>query len=138
MFDKLEDVCKRYEELQLELSSPEVTSDTNRFRKLMKEQSDCEPLVTAYTAYKKAKQTVSDSLEMLEAETDPEMRDLLKEEISDAKARIEEYEKRMKILLIPKDPNDDKNVVMEIRAGAGGEEAALFAAELYRMYVHYI
>ena len=138
MFDKLEDVCKRYEELQLELASPDVTSDTNRFRKLMKEQSDCEPLVTTYLSYKKAKQTVEESLEMLEKETDEEMRELLKEEISDAKAQIEDNEKRLKILLIPKDPNDDKNVVVEIRAGAGGEEAALFAAELYRMYVHYI
>ena len=138
MFDKLEDVCKRYEELQLELQSPDVTSDTNRFRKLMKEQSDIEPLVTTYLAYKKAKQTVAESLEMLEGESDAEMRDLLKEEISDNKAQIEEYEKQLKIMLIPKDPNDDKNVIVEIRAGAGGEEAALFAAELYRMYVHYI
>ena len=138
MFDKLEDVCKRYEELQLELASPDVTSDTNRFRKLMKEQSDCEPLVTTYLTYKKAKQTVEESLEMLEKETDEEMRELLKEEISDARAQIEENEKKLKILLIPKDPCDDKNVVVEIRAGAGGEEAALFAAELYRMYVHYI
>ena len=138
MFDKLEDLCKRYEELQLELQSPDVTSDTNRFRKLMKEQSDNEPLVTTYLAYKKAKQTVAESLEMLEGESDAEMRDLLKEEISDNKAQIEEYEKQLKIMLIPKDPNDDKNVIVEIRAGAGGEEAALFAAELYRMYVHYI
>ena len=131
MFDKLEDLCKRYEELQLELQSPDVTSDTNRFRKLMKEQSDIEPLVTTYLA-------VAESLEMLEGESDAEMRDLLKEEISDNKAQIEEYEKQLKIMLIPKDPNDDKNVIVEIRAGAGGEEAALFAAELYRMYVHYI
>ena len=138
MFDKLEDLCKRYEELQLELQSPDVTSDTNRFRKLMKEQSDIEPLVTTYLAYKKAKQTVAESLEMLEGESDAELRDLLKEEISDNKAQIEEYEKQLKIMLIPKDPNDDKNVIVEIRAGAGGEEAALFAAELYRMYVHYI
>ena len=138
MFDKLEDLCKRYEELQLELQSPDVTSDTNRFRKRMKEQSDIEPLVTTYLAYKKAKQTVAESLEMLEGESDAEMRDLLKEEISDNKAQIEEYEKQLKIMLIPKDPNDDKNVIVEIRAGAGGEEAALFAAELYRMYVHYI
>ena len=138
MFDKLEDLCKRYEELQLELQSPDVTSDTNRFRKLMKEQSDIEPLVTTYLAYKKAKQTVAESLEMLEGESDAEMRDLLKEEISDNKAQIEEYEKQLKIMLIPKDPNDDKNVIVEIRAGAGGEEAALFAAELYLMYVHYI
>ncbi|MCR5087783.1 MAG: peptide chain release factor 1 [Lachnospiraceae bacterium] len=138
MFDKLEDLCKRYEELQLELQSPDVTSDTNRFRKLMKEQSELEPLVTTYLNLKKARQTVADSLEMLESENDPEMRELLKEELSDSKAQITELENQLKILLIPKDPNDDKNVIVEIRAGAGGEEAALFAAELYRMYVHYI
>ena len=138
MFDKLEDLCKRYEELQLELQSPDVTSDTNRFRKLMKEQSELEPLVTTYLNLKKARQTVADSLEMLESENDPEMRELLKEELSDSKAQIAELENQLKILLIPKDPNDDKNVIVEIRAGAGGEEAALFAAELYRMYVHYI
>ena len=138
MFDKLEDLCKRYEELQLELQSPDVTSDTNRFRKLMKEQSELEPLVTTYLNLKKARQTVADSLEMLESENDSEMRELLKEELSDSKAQITELENQLKILLIPKDPNDEKNVIVEIRAGAGGEEAALFAAELYRMYVHYI
>ena len=138
MFEQLEDVCKRYEELQLELSSPEATSDTNRFRKLMKEQSDCEPLVTTYLAYKNAKQTVADSLEMIEGESDPEMREMLKEELADGRSQIENYENQLKLLLIPKDPCDDKNVVVEIRAGAGGEEAALFAAELYRMYLHYI
>ena len=138
MFEQLEDVCKRYEELQLELSSPDATADTNRFRKLMKEQSDCEPLVTTYLAYKKAKQTVAESLEMLESESDDEMRELLKEELADGKTQITDYEQKLKLLLIPKDPNDDKDVVVEIRAGAGGEEAALFAAELYRMYVHYI
>ena len=138
MFEQLEDVCKRYEELQLELSSPDATTDTNRFRKLMKEQSDCEPLVTTYLAYKKAKQTVAESLEMLESESDDEMRELLKEELADGKTQVTDYEQKLKLLLIPKDPNDDKDVVVEIRAGAGGEEAALFAAELYRMYVHYI
>ncbi len=138
MFDKLDDVVKRYEEIQLELADPNVTSDQNRFRKLMKEQSDCEPIVETYTAYKKAKQTVADSIELLESESDEEMREMLKEEMNGAKSRIEEYEHQLKILLIPKDPMDDKNVIVEIRAGAGGEEAALFAAELYRMYMHYI
>ena len=108
MFEKLEDVCKRYEELQLELASPEVTSDTNRFRKLMKEQSDTEPLVTTYLAYKKAQQTVEESLEMLDSETDNDMREMLKEELADGKAQIEAYEKQLKLLLIPKDPCDDK------------------------------
>ncbi|WNV57322.1 peptide chain release factor 1 [Oscillospiraceae bacterium NTUH-002-81] len=137
MFDKLEDLLIRFEEIMSELNEPNVTDDQNRFRKLMKEQSDLQPLVDAYKEYKECKQTEADSLEMLEAESDEEMRELLKEELSDAKKRIEELEAKLKILLLPKDPNDDKNVIVEIRAGAGGDEAALFAAELYRMYVHY-
>ena len=137
MFDKLEDLLIRFEEIMSELNEPNVTDDQNRFRKLMKEQSDLQPLVDAYKEYKECKQTEADSLEMLEAESDEEMRELLKEELSDAKKRIEELEAKLKILLLPKDPNDDKNVIVEIRAGAGGDEAALFAAEIYRMYVHY-
>ena len=137
MFDKLEDMLVRYEENMNELNEPDVTNNQARFRKLMKDQSDLTPLVEAYTEYKKCKETVSDSLEMLEMESDEEMRELLKEELNDAKKRIEELENELKILLLPKDPNDDKNVIVEIRAGAGGDEAALFAAELYRMYVHY-
>lgn len=137
MFDKLEDMLVRYEEIMNELNEPDVTNNQARFRKLMKDQSDLTPLVEAYTEYKKCKETVSDSLEMLEMESDEEMRELLKEELNDAKRRIEELEGQLKILLLPKDPNDDKNVIVEIRAGAGGDEAALFAAELYRMYIHY-
>ena len=137
MFDKLEDMLVRYEEIMNELNEPDVTNNQARFRKLMKDQSDLTPLVEAYTEYKKCKETVADSLEMLEIESDEEMRELLKEELNDAKKRIEELEDHLKILLLPKDPNDDKNVIVEIRAGAGGDEAALFAAELYRMYVHY-
>ena len=137
MFDKLEDLLIRFEEIMSELNEPNVTDDQNRFRKLMKEQSDLQPLVDAYKEYKECKQTEADSLEMLEAESDEEMRELLKEELSDAKKRIEELEAKLKILLLPNDLNDDKNVIVEIRAGAGGDEAALFAAELYRMYVHY-
>ncbi len=138
MFDKLEDIVMKYEELQMELSSPEAANDTNRFRRLMKESADIQPIAEKYTEYKAAKQAVADSLEMLEMESDEEMRELAKEELNESKARIEELEGELKILLLPKDPNDDKNIVMEIRAGAGGDEAALFAAELYRMYVHYI
>ena len=138
MFDRLEDIVMKYEELQMELSSPEAANDTNRFRRLMKESADIQPIAEKYTEYKAAKQAVADSLEMLEMESDEEMRELAKEELNESKARIEELEDELKILLLPKDPNDDKNIVMEIRAGAGGDEAALFAAELYRMYVHYI
>jgi len=137
MFDKLEMLVLRYHEIMEELNSPDVTNDQNRFRKLMKEQSDLTPLVETYTEYKKAKQTIEDSISMLEEEKDEEMRTLLKEELTDARTAVEELEQKLKILLLPKDPNDEKNVVVEIRAGAGGEEAALFAAEIYRMYVHY-
>ena len=137
MFDKLEDLVNRYEDVMNELQSPGVTDDQNRFRKLMKEQSDLAPIVEAYAEYKKAKQDIDDSIMMLESESDEEMREMLKEELADAKKKVEELEQTLKILLLPKDPNDDKNVVVEIRAGAGGDEAALFAAELYRMYVHF-
>lgn len=137
MFDKLEMLVLRYHEIMEELNNPDVANDQNRFRKLMKEQSDLASLVETYTEYKKAKQTIEDSVAMLEEEKDEEMRALLKEELSDAKAAIEELEQKLKVLLLPKNPNDDKNVIVEIRAGAGGEEAALFAAEIYRMYVHY-
>ena len=137
MFDKLEDLLIRYEEIMGELSSPGIADNQARFRKLMKEQSDLTPIVNAYKEYKECKETVADSLSMLEGESDEEMREMLKEELSDAKKRVEELEKELKILLLPKDPNDSKNVIVEIRAGAGGDEAALFAAEIYRMYVKY-
>ena len=137
MFDKLEDLVHRYEDIMNELQSPGVTDDAVRFRKLMKEQSDLTPIVEAYTEYKKAKQDIDDSLMMLESESDEEMREMLKEELASAKKKVEELEQTLKILLLPKDPNADKNVIVEIRAGAGGDEAALFAAELYRMYVHF-
>lgn len=137
MFDKLENLLMRFEDIMLELSSPGVTDDPKRFRELMKEQSDLTPIVEAYKKYKKSKQDIEDSLSMLEEESDEEMREMLKEELSDAKDMVEKLEEELKILLLPKDPNDDKNVIVEIRAGAGGDEAALFAAEIYRMYVHY-
>ena len=137
MFDKFDDLLHHYEELMNTLSEPDVANDPARFRKLMKEQSDLLPIVEAYTEYKQCKQNIEDSRAMLSEESDEEMRELAKEELNDSKARVEELEKTLKILLLPKDPNDDKNVIVEIRAGAGGEEAALFAAEIYRLYVHY-
>ncbi len=137
MFDRLEDILLRFEEIMNQLSEPDVANDTNRFRKLMKEQSDLAPIVESYQEYKQAKQNIEDSLAMLEEENDEELRELAKEELNDSKAKVEELEKKLKILLLPKDPNDDKNVIVEIRAGAGGDEAALFAAEIYRMYVHF-
>ena len=137
MFDRLEDILIHFEELQAELSNPDVILDQQRFRKLMKEQNDLTPLVEAYKAYKSAKQNVEDSLFLLEEEKDEELRELAKEELAESRKEIEELEHQMKILLLPKDPNDDKNVIVEIRAGAGGDEAALFSAELYRMYCLY-
>ena len=137
MFDKLEDLLVRLEEILSELNEPGVANDPARFQKLMKEQSELQPIVDAYKEYKACQQTVEESLMMLDEESDEEMREMLKEEMADAKSRIEELETELKILLLPKDPNDSKNVIVEIRAGAGGDEAALFAAEIYRMYVKY-
>ncbi len=136
MFDRLEDLLVRYEEIQEELNSPEIANDQERYRKRMKEYSDLTPLVEKYQEYKAAKQTIDDSLSMME-ESDEEMRELAKEELAAGKEALASCEQALKILLLPKDPNDDKSVIVEIRAGAGGDEAALFAAEIYRMYVHY-
>jgi peptide chain release factor 1 len=137
MFDRLEDILIRFEEILSELGEPGVANDQVRFRKLMKEQSDLAPIVEAYKEYKQCKQNIEDSLAMLDEESDEELRELAKEELNESRSRVEELEKQLKVLLLPKDPNDDKNVVVEIRAGAGGDEAALFAAEIYRMYMHY-
>ena len=137
MFDRLEDLLIRYEEIMGELGEPSVTANPDRLRTLMKEQSDLTPIVEAYREYKKRNQDVQDSLAMLEEEKDEEMRELLKEELAEARSRIQELETEMKVLLLPKDPNDEKNVIVEIRAGAGGDEAALFAADMYRLYVRY-
>jgi len=137
MFDRLEDLVLRLEEVLNQLSEPDVASDPDRFRRLMKEQSDLTPIVEAYKAYKQNQQNIEESLMLLDEESDEEMRELAKEELNESKANVEALEEKLKILLLPKDPNDDKNVIVEIRAGAGGDEAALFAAEIYRMYVHY-
>ncbi|MBR4164895.1 MAG: PCRF domain-containing protein, partial [Lachnospiraceae bacterium] len=137
MFEQCQDVVKHFEEIQAELSSPDVALDQNRFRKLMKEQSDLEDIVSTYRGYLKAQRDQEDALQMLEEEKDEDMRSLLKEELQDAQAREEKLTHELKILLLPKDPNDDRNIMLEIRAGAGGDEAAFFAQELYRMYVHY-
>lgn len=138
MFDRLEDTVNRYEDINAELANPDVVNDQDRFRKLMKEQANLTPIISAYTEYKTNKQNIEDSLAILDEESDEELKDLAKEELAESKNRIAELEKELKILLLPKDPNDDKDIIMEIRAGAGGEEAALFAAELFRMYTHYV
>ena len=137
MFDKLEDILIKFREIQEELSDPNVVNDQKRFRSLMKEQTDLGPIVDKYVEYKETKAAIEDSLAILEEESDEEMRELAKEELSTCKDRVVEIEDELKILLLPKDPNDDKNVIVEIRGGAGGDEAALFAAELFRMYSKY-
>lgn len=137
MFDRLDSIRIRYEELEAEMNNPYVVEDQAKFRKLMKEHADLTPIVEAYREYRSAKQDIEDSLMLLEEESDEEMRELAKEELADARKRTVELEQQIKILLLPKDPNDDKNVFVEVRAGAGGDEAALFAAELYRMYARF-
>lgn len=137
MFDKLEDLLIRFEELIGELNDPGVVNDQNRFRKLMKEQNDLTDIVDKYKEYKETKARIEDSLTMLEEENDEEMRELAKEELNECKQMVTVIEEQLKILLLPKDPNDEKNVIVEIRGGAGGDEAALFAAELFRMYTKY-
>ena len=137
MFDKLEDILVRLEEILNELNEPTVANDAARFQKLMKEQSELQPIADAYNEYKRCKETVEDSPMLLDEESDEDMREMLKEELSDAKKRIEELEKELKILLLPKDPNDDKNIILEIRGAAGGDEAALFAGDLLAMYQKY-
>ena len=138
MFDKLEDLVDRLDTLNNQLTDPDIVSDQNKFRKLMKEQSELTPIVEKYKEYKDAKQTIEDSLLMLEEENDEELREMAKEELNEAKTTVEKTENELKILLLPKDPNDSKNVIVEIRSGAGGDEAALFAYEIYRMYQKYV
>lgn len=137
MFDRLEDILTRYREIEKELMDPNIVNDKNRYKTLMKEQSDMSDIVEKYLEYKEVQKNIEDSLAILDEENDEELRDLAREELSMNKQRIGGIEDELKVLLLPKDPNDEKNVIVEIRAGAGGDEAALFAAELYRMYVMY-
>jgi peptide chain release factor 1 len=137
MFDRLEDILRRFEDINMMLGDPSVVSDQNRFRDLMKEQKNLEPLVECYNRYKKCNDTIQESLSMLEEESDPDMKEMLKEELSQARDELPKLEERLKILLLPKDPNDERNVIVEIRAGVGGDEAALFAADMFRVYTRY-
>ncbi|OIK16094.1 peptide chain release factor 1 [Bacillus sp. MUM 116] len=134
MFDRLQSVEDRYERLNELLSDPEIINDSKKLREYSKEQSDIQETVQTYRQYKEAKEQLQDAKVMLEDKLDADMREMVKEEISELEPQIEEFEARLKILLIPKDPNDDKNVIFEIRGAAGGDEAALFAGTLYRMY----
>jgi peptide chain release factor 1 len=137
MFDRLEDILIRFEELENEMMNPDILNDQNRYKKLRKEHSDLTDIAEKYREYKATQNSMEESLMMLEEESDDEIRELAKEELNNCKQQITKIEEELKILLLPKDPNDEKNVIVEIRGGAGGDEAALFAAELYRMYVMY-
>lgn len=138
MFDKLSLIEQRYEELSQKVSDPEVIADSANFAKLCKEQSDIAPIVEKYREYKQAKETIAEGEEILaDADMDKEMKELAEEEIKESKEKIEALSQELKILLLPKDPNDDKSVIVEIRGGAGGDEAALFAGDLFRMFTMY-
>lgn len=137
MFDQLDIVEERYEQLNELLSDPDVVSDSDKLREYSKEQSDLQKTVDVYREYKQNKEDIEEMNEMLDETTDKEEVDMLKSDISELKNTLPELEEQLKFLLIPKDPNDDKNVVVEIRAAAGGDEAAIFAGDLYRMYSRY-
>lgn len=137
MFDKLSSAEARYEEISLMLGQPEVISDKDKYKKLMKEYSHMEDLILAYREYKKVSNEIEEAKTLLQDKLDDDFRDLVEEELKGLQEKFNRIEKELHILLLPKDPNDDKNVIIEIRAGAGGEEAALFAAVLFRMYSKY-
>lgn len=138
MFEQLSELVTRREEILREMSDPTVSGDSNRMQQLIREQAEIEPIVSTYEAYRKAEKETADAEQMLREEHDEEMKGLIREELTVAQQQHAQLEKKLRILLLPKDPNDDRNVVMEIRAGAGGEEACLFAADIFRMYQHYI
>ena len=134
MFEKLKMLSARLDELEMRLSAPDLYDDPARAARLLRERNELEPIVEAYRAYERAQQQLADATEML---SDPDMKELAQEELQQAKSDIARLEGALKLLLLPKDPNDEKNIYVEIRGGAGGEESALFAADLYRMYTMY-
>ncbi len=136
MFDKLKFILEKYEELSLKVSDPDIIADQPQWKKLMKELGELEPVALKYKEYQKAVEEMDQAKEMLEQD-DEEIRELAKMEIADLEEKIPALENELKILMLPKDPNDDKNVILEIRAGTGGEEAALFGMDLLRMYLRY-
>ncbi|MBE7020603.1 MAG: peptide chain release factor 1 [Ruminococcaceae bacterium] len=137
MFDKLDFLEDKYNKLNETISDPQVIADQERWRKLMKEQKELTPIVEKYKQYKAAKDTIAEAKELLSTSLEKDFKELVEMEMEEAKENIAVYEEELKILLLPKDPNDDKNVIVEIRAGAGGDEAALFVGDLYRMYSMY-
>ena len=137
MLKKLEVLEDKYKELTEKISDPEIINDQKTWQKYMKEHADLEPIVMKYREYTNVLQSIADSKEILQEESDEELRELAKMELSEMEDMVEPLESELKILLLPKDPNDDKNVIVEIRGGAGGDEAALFAGDLFRMYSRY-
>lgn len=137
MFDRLEAVEQRYEQIQHDLQNPSVANDQTRYRSLMKESADLGEVVELYRRYRRLKQDREGALEMIGSESDPTMKEMAKEELSELEAAIAKTEEELKIAILPKDPNDEKNVILEIRPGAGGDEAALFTDELFRAYSLY-
>lgn len=137
MFDKLEALEERFAYLSEKISDPEIIAEQEAWRKMCKEHSDLTPIINKYREYKTAKQTISDDKEMLEAGQEKELEEMIKEELSENEDKLQSISEELKVLLLPKDPNDEKNVIMEIRGGTGGDEAALFAADLMRMYSMY-
>ena len=137
MFDKLDFITDKYNEMALKASDPEVIANQKEWQKCVKEMGEMEPIVKKYEEYKAAKQSLADAKEIVENESDEELRDLAKMEIAESEEKLETLTEELKILLLPKDPNDERNVILEVRAGTGGEEAALFGGDLLRMYTRY-
>lgn len=137
MFDKLDDVVKKHEALSHQLQNPDVASDPKRFRQLMVEHADLEKIVKQYTLFKDLRKQLDDNKTLLDQESDSELKELVREDIKSIESQIPDVELQLKVLLIPKDPNDDRDVILEVRAGAGGDEASLFAMELFEAYSHF-
>lgn len=137
MFDRLKEIVQKHEELAMQVNDPDVISNQEQWRKLMKDYSDMTPIVEKYKEYVFLNDAIKEELEMLNEKLDDDFKELVKEELTENKERLEEVKQEMKLLLLPKDPNDEKNVIVEIRGGAGGDEAALFAGDLFRMYSRY-
>ena len=137
MFENLEHIRENYKDLEMKLADPEVLSDMNKFTKISREYNSLKPIVEKYEEILNAEATIKENQELMNETDDSEMLDMLKEEISESKKNLEYYNEDMRVLLIPKDPNDTKDVIVEIRPGAGGDEAGLFAGDLYRMYNMY-
>ncbi|MFN4111577.1 MAG: peptide chain release factor 1 [Ignavibacteria bacterium] len=137
MFENLEKIIERFEEINQELMKPEVVFDQQKLIKLTKERSELEEIVKTYKKYKEVKKDIEENREIIYSKIDPELSELAKQELDKLEPLLEQLEEELKLLLLPKDPNDSKNCIVEIRAGTGGEEAALFAADLYRMYTRY-